>query len=75
MKQDIYYIIDNTDGKIKYLNSISGSRSSGTYYESPNLAIEFDELDTARAIANWLSRNNPDMDIKVAKMTCTIDIL
>ena len=76
MGQNIYYVIEKQeDGHIKYLSSISGSLSRNTYYDSPNLAIEFDNPDTAKAIADWLSRINPDMDICVAKMSCTLEML
>ena len=76
MEQNIYYVVEKQDdGHIKYLSSISGSLSRNTYYDSPNLALEFDDINTARTVAEWLSRTNIDMNISVAKMSCNLELL
>ena len=75
MVKNVYYINKEYDGEVKYLGTISGVTDKNTYYESYNLAIEFDNLETAQAVAEWLSRRDPDTVIGISKMTCTITML
>ena len=75
MVKNVYYITKEYDGEVKYLGTISGVTDNNTYYESYNLAIEFDSLETAQAVAEWLGRKDPDMVIGISKMTCTITML
>ena len=75
MVKSVYYVTKDTEGEIKYLGTIDGVTSKNTYYESHNLALEFNNLETAQAVAEWASSKEPDAAIGIAKMTCTISFL
>ena len=75
MVKNVYYVVKEYDGEVRYLGTIDGVTGKNTYYESYNLALEFENPDTARAVADWLSSNDPDAVIGIAKMTCTIKLL
>ena len=75
MVKSVYYVTKDTEGEIKYLGTIDGVTNKNTYYESHNLALEFGNLETAQAIAEWVSNVEPDAAIGIAKMTCTISFL
>ena len=75
MVKSVYYVTKDTEGEIKYLGTIDGVTNKNTYYESNNLALEFNNLETAQAVAEWASSKEPDAAIGIAKMTCTISFL
>ena len=75
MTKNVYYITKDIEGEIRYLGTISGVSNNNTYYESYNLAIEFSTLESAQAVAEWVSNREPDATIGIAKMTCTISYL
>ena len=75
MVKSVYYVTKDTEGEIKYLGTIDGVTNKKIYYKSHNLALEFSNLETAQAIAEWVSNVEPDAAVGIAKMTCTISFL
>ena len=74
MNQNIYYVVRiNDDGDFEYLGTIS-SYTRHSFFENRNRAVEFDNREAAQSVADWMYRNG-DYDVKVAKMTYTINVL